>query len=69
MEYLENYINTEAGTPHSYFLNTDLTPDFDSDLCTKVDPSVCVKSKEGFSDLSGFFIIGGILIVILIALK
>lgn len=64
----ECYTCQTTGGPQSYFLNVDMTPDFDSDLCQKVDPSVCIQSKEGFSDLSGFLIIGGIL-VILIALN
>jgi hypothetical protein len=29
------------------FLNTTLSPDYDPDLCQKVDPSACV-TKEGF---------------------
>jgi len=65
----ECYTCNTTGGQQSYFLNTDLTPDFDPALCTKVDPSVCVKTTEGFSEISGFLIFGGILIGILIALK
>jgi len=39
-----------SGGSESRFLNLDLTPDFDADLCKKVDPSKCIPAKEGFSN-------------------
>ena len=34
----------------SAFLNTTLSPDYNPDLCQKVDSSLCVTSQEGFTD-------------------
>jgi hypothetical protein len=67
----ECYTCQTTGGPQSYFLNVDLTPDFDSSLCTKVDPSVCIKSTESFvsSDGSSLIIIGILFVGILIAFK
>jgi len=37
----------------SYFLTPDLSPDFDPDLCTKVDVSQCkASSSESFSNIN-----------------
>jgi len=65
------YTCDTTGGPQSYFLNTDLSPDFDSGLCQKVDPSVCIKTSEGFisSDGSSLLLIGLLFVGILIALK
>ena len=47
------------------FLNTTLSPDYDPDLCQKVDPSVC-KNVESFEDDSATPIIvaAGILLLL-----
>lgn len=46
------------------FLNTTLSPDYDPDLCQKVDPSACV-TKEGFegqeSALPAYFAMGALI--------
>jgi len=65
------YTCQTTGGPQSYFLNVDLTPDFDPALCTKVDPSLCVKSTESFisSDGTSLLIIGFLFVAILIAWK
>jgi hypothetical protein len=64
----ECYTCQTSGGPQSKFLNVDMTPDFDPELCQKVDTSVCVKSTEGFTD--GTPIIFGLIFVgILIALN
>jgi hypothetical protein len=34
-------------------LNVDLTPDFSTSKCVKVDPSKCIQTKEGFEVGSG----------------
>jgi hypothetical protein len=34
----------------SAFLNTSLSPDYDQNLCQKVDPSLCKAGTEGFTD-------------------
>jgi hypothetical protein len=57
-----------TGGTESHFLNVDLTPDFDSSLCTKVDNSVCGKTTEGFSEIPAYAIVLG-LVAIFIALK
>jgi hypothetical protein len=47
------------------FLNTTLSPDYDPDLCQKVDPSVC-KNVESFEDDSAtpIFVAVGILLLL-----
>lgn len=47
------------------FLNTTLSPDYDPDLCQKVDPSVC-RNVESFEDDSAtpIFIAVGILLLL-----
>jgi len=60
----ECYTCTISGGSESRFLNVDMTPDFDPDLCTKVDPSICIASKEGFSDMEGYLFVGGLAILI-----
>jgi hypothetical protein len=57
------YTCTTSGGSQSRFLNVDMTPDFDPDLCKKVDPSVCIASKEGFSEINTYFIFGGLCIL------
>jgi hypothetical protein len=56
----------------SYFLNTDLTPDFSTSLCTKVDPSICA-GKESFTNKSDsklpFFIALGLLGILIVLRK
>jgi len=63
----ECYTCTTSGGPESRFLNTDLTPDFDTDLCTKVDPSLCIKSTEQFTNSGSgdLLIFGGLFAIIL----
>jgi hypothetical protein len=60
------YTCVTSGGTESHFLNVDLTPDFDPELCTKVDNSVCGKTTEGFSDYDTY--LGIAALVILIAL-
>lgn len=47
------------------FLNTTLSPDYDPDLCQKVDPSVC-RNVESFEDdsVTPIFIAVGILLLL-----
>jgi hypothetical protein len=47
------------------FLNTTLSPDYDPDLCQKVDPSVC-KNVESFEDdsVTPIFVAVGILLLL-----
>jgi len=47
------------------FLNTTLSPDYDPDLCQKVDPSVC-KNVESFEDdsVTPIFVAVGILFLL-----
>jgi hypothetical protein len=47
------------------FLNTTLSPDYDPDLCQKVDPSVC-KNVESFEDDSATPIIVAVGILLLL---
>jgi len=47
------------------FLNTTLSPDYDPDLCQKVDPSVC-KNVESFEDESATPIIVAVGILLLL---
>jgi hypothetical protein len=55
-----------TGGPESRFLTTDLTPDFDSSLCQKVDISNCIQSKEGFTTMNmDPMIFGGIFLILL----
>jgi hypothetical protein len=63
------YTCQTSGGPQSKFLNPDLTPDFDPDLCKKDDNSKCVSSTEGFSDLSDYLIFGGLFLIILILMN
>lgn len=50
----------------SAFLTTSLSPDFNPDLCTKQDSSVCKAGKEGFSDTTDLpvFLALGILLIL-----
>jgi len=48
----ECYTCETSGGPQSRFLNKDLTPDFDPDICKQVDISKCIETKEGFTDIS-----------------
>lgn len=47
------------------FLNTTLSPDYDPDLCQKVDPSVC-RNVESFEDdsVTPIFVAVGILLLL-----
>ena len=63
------YTCQTTGGPQSYFLTPELSPDFDSTLCTKVDPSVCSKSTEGFVDGSSLLLVGLVIVGIFIAVK
>ena len=49
----ECYSCPTSGGNQSYFLNTSLSPDYDPALCKQVDPSACIKGKEGFTDSRG----------------
>lgn len=68
----ECYTCQTSDGPQSYFLNTDLSPDFSTSLCTKVDPSVCA-GKESFTNKSEsklpFFIALGLLGILIVLRK
>jgi len=64
----ECYTCQTTGGSQSYFLNVGLTPDFDSSLCTKVDPSVCAKTTENFTD-GNLLIVGLVILSIFIGYK
>lgn len=67
----ECYTCPTSGGDESRFLTVELTPDFSSSKCTKVDPSKCISSKEGFTDGSSDMpiLIGVGLLAILIAMQ
>lgn len=62
----ECYTCPTSGGDQSRFLNKELTPDFASSKCVKVDPSKCIQTKEGFEVDSGNVI--GIGVVALLAI-
>jgi hypothetical protein len=41
--------NVTTGSPYR-FLTPDLSPDFDTNSCSQVDPSLCAQSKESFTN-------------------
>jgi hypothetical protein len=65
----ECYTCETTGGSQSQFLNKDLSPDFDPDLCKQVDVSLCKKSTESFVDGSSMVFVGIIIVGIFIAYK
>lgn len=68
----ECYTCPTSGGEESRFMNKDLTPDFVTSACKVDDISKCIKTKEGFTDMSGSaypILIGIGLLAILIACK
>lgn len=50
----ECYTCPTSGGDQSRFLTVDLSPDFSTSKCIKVDPSKCIQTREGFDDGMGY---------------
>jgi hypothetical protein len=64
----ECYTCPTSGGDQSRFLNVDLTPDFSTSKCVKVDPSKCIQTKEGFEVGSGNAVGVGVVALLAIVL-
>jgi hypothetical protein len=64
----ECYSCPSGGSTESRFLNTSMSPDYDPNLCTKVDVSACKQGTESFSNRDNHlpFIIGLVLLFFLL---